>query len=516
MGIYTWAAALASPILVLYLYIRSNDAKLTALPKDLAAAFSPHRLTPEDARKAAEELAKSPITVDAVLPPKTGRRYIVVGGAGFLGGWIVCHLLRRGEDPRHIRVLDIRLPTRPDLTTGPANDVDFRQVDVSDKAAVDAAFHAPWPSTGKDAPAETTVFHTAANIRFYERHPDLQHLSDKVNVQGVQNILDAARAIGTSILIYTSSGSISVRRSRFWLWPWQKEPAFFAQVITDDDSIIPKRHEHTFSNYAASKIKGEKLVRAANGTPSDAGGVLLTGSIRPGNGVYGPGGDILCGSYLVRQVNPTWIGSILQNFIYVENCSLAHLCYEARLLETMHSQGSPHPNPNLGGDAFCVTDAGPPVTYGDVYTTLHTLTDGLTVFPEMSATAMLLLSHLFELVHLARMLPSPLSLRRLVPALNGDLVNLQPSLFALTMVHLVWDDSRARAPPEKGGLGYEPQWTTLQGLCALVEAHKKAGGKGEERSMGGGVSFGFASTKAGRGVERVIEGLGVDPTTVKN
>ncbi|TFY59360.1 hypothetical protein EVG20_g7824, partial [Dentipellis fragilis] len=461
MGIYIWAAAVASLILALYLYIRSNDAKLTTLPKDLAAAFSPHRLTPEDAREAAEELAKAPISVDAVLPPKTGRRYIVVGGAGFLGGWIVCHLLRRGEDPRHIRVLDIRLPTRPDLTTGPAEDVDFRQVDILDRDAVDAAFHAPWPSTGETA-VETTVFHTAASIRFYERHPVLQHLSDKVNVQGVQNIIDAARSIGTSILVYTSSGSISVRRSRFWLWPWQKEPEFFTQVITDDDNIIPKRHEHTFSNYAASKIKGEKLIRAANGTPSGAG-VLLTGSIRPGNGVYGPGGDILCGAYIARQVNRTFIGSILQNFIYVENCSLAHLCYEARLLET--AQGSPNPNPNLGGQAFCVTDAGPPVTYGDVYTTLNTLTDGLTVFHEMSATDMLLLAHVFELVHLAHMLLRQSSsamlrsLAPLVPQLNGDLVTLQPSLFALTMVHLIWDDSRARAPPEKGGLG----------ICAAVD-----------------------------------------------
>ncbi|THH15246.1 hypothetical protein EW146_g5201 [Bondarzewia mesenterica] len=103
-----------------------------------------------------------------------------------------------------------------------------------------------------------------------------------------------------------------------------------------------------------------------------------------------------------------------------------------------------------------------------------------------------------------------------MPKLNGDLINLQPSLFALTMVHLIWDDSRARLAPEKGGLGYTPLWTTLEGLCKLVDEHKKAGGRGEERSMGGGVSFGFASMKAARGVERVIEDLGADPTMVKN
>ncbi|THH15245.1 hypothetical protein EW146_g5202 [Bondarzewia mesenterica] len=393
MNISLVAAFLFIPLL-LYIYIRLNDAKLMRLSPNAESAFSPHRLTEEDAKRAATRLADNPISIEGHLPPRTGRRYIVVGGAGFLGGWIVRHLLDRGEDPECIRVLDLRLPTRKDLTIGRATEVDFRLVDISDKVAVDAAFHAPWPTAASDhsdeSSLETTVFHTAANIRFYERHPDLLHLSDKVNVQGTENIISAARSINTSVLVYTSSGSISVRRTKFWLWPWQKEPDYFVQAITDDDTLIPKRHEHFFSNYAASKVKAERLVRAADRSPTVSGTVLRTGCIRPGNGIYGPGGDILCGSYLVRQVNPTWIGNILQNFVYVENGSLAHLCYERRLIDIV--QGAS--NPDIGGQAFCITDAGPPVTYGDVYTTLNTLTDGLTVFPELSATGMLLLSHL--------------------------------------------------------------------------------------------------------------------------
>ncbi|KAI0047713.1 NAD-P-binding protein [Auriscalpium vulgare] len=512
MGLLVAGAALLAAALLFYVYVRVNDAKIMDLPPDVASAFSAKRITPEEAREVAGRIQTSPHSVDTVLPPRTGRRYIVLGGSGFLGGWIVRHLVERGEDPRRIRVLDIRAPTRPDLTTGRAKDVDFRLVDVSDKEAVRAAFKAPWPA-GEDA--EITVFHTVANIRFYERHPRLLPLSDKVNVQGTQNVVDAAREIGVSVLVYTSSGSISVRRTRFWLWPWQAQPEFFVQVFKDD-AQIPQRHEDAFSNYAVSKAKGEKIVRGVDNTPS-GGGVLRTGCVRPGNGIYGPGGDILAGAYLVRQTNPTWIGNILHNFIYVENASLAHLLYERRLLDTL--QGSS--NPDIGGQAFAVCDAGAPVTYGDVYTTLSTLTDGLATFPRMSATGMLLLSHIFELQHLARMLPLLSASRflralgRRVPALNGDLVNLQPSMFALTMVHLVWDDSRARAPPEKGGLGYVPQWTTLEGLCKLVDEHKKAGGRGEERSLGGGVSFGFKSTEAGRGVKRVINGLTPDAVSLK-
>jgi len=321
-------------------------------------------------------------------------------------------------------VLDVRAPTRPDLTTGLAKDVDFRLVDISDREQVQAAFSASWPlaasdpdgdpgpidnldgrgrqgpqpegtSTARAVSAEITVFHTAANIRFFERDPRLLHLSDKVNVEGTQNVLDAARDAGVSVLIYTSSGSVSIHRTRLWLWPWEKRPPSAVQTFDDVDSRLPRRHEEMFSNYAASKIKAERLVRAADRTPlaGSAEGrmgrgrarpqLLRTGCLRPGNGIFGTGGDILCGAYLARQVNPSWAHDSLQNFIYVENASLAHFCYERRLIEK--AQGSP--NPDIGGQAFGIVDAGPPLTCGDVYTVLTTLTDGRTVFPRLSATA---------------------------------------------------------------------------------------------------------------------------------
>ncbi|KAI0305162.1 NAD-P-binding protein [Multifurca ochricompacta] len=462
--------------LLLYFYIRLNDTKLMQLPHDVAFAFSPRRISARDALAAEASWKKALIDSKAFLPPSTGRRYIVVGGAGFLGGWIVRHLLERGEHPKRIRVLDIRPPTR----------VAFHQVDISDKERVETAFNAPWPSLSDpdewnhedSSSVEITVFHTAANIRFYERDPRLLHLSEKVNVEGTQNVLDAARATGVSILIYTSSGSVSIRRTRLWLWPWEKQPEFVVQTINDDDSRLPRRHEEMFSNYAASKIKAERLVRAADGTQSGRG-QLRTGCLRPGNGIYGPGGDILCGAYLARRVNPSWIQDILQNFIYVENASLAHFCYEQRMIEKL--RGSP--NPDIGGQAFSIVDAGPPVTYGDVYTVLTTLTNGETVFPRLSATTMLMLSHIID--------PALRRLGYIGRAPVDDLINLQPSLFSLTMIHLIWDDSRARTSPEKGGLGYEPQWTTLSALCKLVEEHKKGPGRLEERSISGDISVGI-------------------------
>ncbi|VDB95581.1 unnamed protein product [Peniophora sp. CBMAI 1063] len=496
--------AIFAPLFLAYLYVRINDSKLMRLPPEVAKAFQSERWTDEDVKSDFLKMQEKPLSLDGKLPAKTGRRYIVIGGAGFLGGWIGRHLIERGEDPRKIRVLDIRPPTRPDLTTGPATQVDFRAVDITDKAALDAAFDAAWPD-GEPSHDQTTVFHTAANIRFYERHPDLLYRSAKVNVDGTQNILDACTRTGVKILIYTSSGSVLVHRTRFLMGLFEKEPPLFTQAV-DDTSPLPTRHDQTFSNYAASKIEGERRVRAANRKDG-----LRTGCVRPGNGVYGPGGDILCGAYLVRQTNPTWIGHTLQSFVFVENVSLAHLCYEAALLSS----------PQLGGDAFCVADRGPPVTYGDVYMALTLLTDGLVTFPELSSTAMLMLATVFEWIYLGKYFASTSSnaivraLGKLLPGINGDLVNLQPSLWALTAIHLVFDDSRARLPQSKGGLGYEPLWSTREGLCKLVDEHVKSGGQGEERSRaGGGVSLGFASSKAQRSVGRVVEK--VDPIGVVN
>ncbi len=66
--------------LLLYLYIRLNDAKLMKLPDEVASAFSPHRISARDALEAAAESETTSFDSRTFLPPRTGRRYIVVGG----------------------------------------------------------------------------------------------------------------------------------------------------------------------------------------------------------------------------------------------------------------------------------------------------------------------------------------------------------------------------------------------------------------------------------------------------
>ncbi|PCH44858.1 NAD(P)-binding protein [Wolfiporia cocos MD-104 SS10] len=502
-------------VLALVLYVRHNDSKLLRIPPE-AISLSPERWTDEDIDQTYKRLADAPPSLlKDRLPPKTGRRYIVTGGAGFLGGWIVLHLLARGEDPRRIRVIDIRPPRRKDLTAGAGKDVDFIQADLTNAQSTLDAFSKPWPPAPSDVPGEAepevTVFHTAANIRFYERHLTFLSLSTDVNVSGTRIVLDAARRIGASTLVYTASGSIAVHSTRLFLWPWEKEPSGFTQLINDDPALLPTRHGDYFSNYAISKHEAEKLVLAADKTSSGTG-LLRTGAIRPGNGVYGPGGDILLGLYLITKTVPTWISPVIQSFIFVENCSLSHLCYEARLIEAQRGTAAV----DVGGQAFNVADAGPAPTYGDAYRGLTRLTNGETIFREVPPTVMFAIAHMVEAYYLARhfLLQSPLAfVGRLLPALKGDIVMLQPSLFYLTSIHLIFDDSRARLAPEKGGLGYNGDITTLEGLCKLVAEHNK-GDAGAARMVLqlDGYDHGFGLARPQHAVEEIIEKVesGVD------
>ena len=143
------------------------------------------------------------------------------------------------------------------------------------------------------------------------------------------------------------------------------------------------------------------------------------------------------------------------------------------------------------------------------------LSNGEVTFMRLSATAMLVFATLIEAYYLARhailRAPAPLSvLAKFMPALSGDIVYLQPSMWSLTQVHLVWDDSRARAPPEKGGLGYNGHVTTLQGMCKVVVEHKKHGNKAQKRIIAGHHTpdHHFDLTRAEKSVEEVIEKLG--------
>ena len=71
-------------------YIRSNDAKLDRLPPE-ALAISPKRWTTEDINTCHASLKDGPSSLfEGKLPPKTGRRYIVIGGVRVISDHTTC------------------------------------------------------------------------------------------------------------------------------------------------------------------------------------------------------------------------------------------------------------------------------------------------------------------------------------------------------------------------------------------------------------------------------------------
>lgn len=216
---------------------------------------------------------------------------------GLVGGWIVSHLLARGEDPASLRILDLLPPTQDVLDRG----VTFIKTNITDELGVSTAFEQQWPETVANLPL--TVFHTAATIRAFERLEMYLPLCSNVNVNGTKNVLNASKKCGATCFVSTSSGSVTLHKPGFWIAPWEKLPRRVVQILSDD-AKLPERHDEFFSNYAVSKIEAERLVCAADDPVTG----FRTGCIRPANGIYGIGNDTsntITGLYLRKGGGPT-------------------------------------------------------------------------------------------------------------------------------------------------------------------------------------------------------------------
>ena len=181
-------------------------------------------------------------------------KVLVIGGAGFIGGFVVSELLK--YEVKEVVIYD-------NLTRGKLDNIknalqdnrvtlfpfggDIRETDVLDKAfeGVDYVFHlaAMWLLHCKDFPR--TAF--------------------DVNIAGTFNVLEACVKHKVKKLVYSSSAS-----------------------VYGDASEVPMTESHPFNNknfYGATKIAGEAMCTAFN----DRYGLEIVG-LRYMN-VYGPGQD---------------------------------------------------------------------------------------------------------------------------------------------------------------------------------------------------------------------------------
>ncbi|KAB5580859.1 hypothetical protein GE09DRAFT_454622 [Coniochaeta sp. 2T2.1] len=442
-------AAIGVVIVFFWLY-RINRA-MKSVPREAYQA-APRGWTRQQVHVAYEAVKANPIEFGKHLSPRLRRRYVIVGGSGHIGCEIVAQLLQRGHPPVSIRILDFRPPTRPDMLQLPGSQCDYAEADITSPDSVKRAFTRPWH--GSVAGLPLTVMHTAAALRFHERSPLVYHRCRRVNVDGTASVLSAAREAGADIFIATSSASIAMTPVRFWIWPWESEPANYVQTYGESDFDAPLRpHERFFGNYGLSKATAERLVCGANAEG------FRTGVIRPGNAVYGQMGDQLVGSLLQQSTIVSWFPHVRHNFVSGRNVALAHLQMEAALARPEM--------PLCAGRPFNVTDPNPPLAFLDLYNAISQLSAGPVSMAFPPPVVPLMVAHLVEAwcLLLARwpFLTDVLAFREPVP----PLLWLQPSVFTASS-HSIVNDSAARRSVEEGGLGYGGVCTTLEGFCELM------------------------------------------------
>lgn len=158
-------------------------------------------------------------------------RILVTGGSGFIGQHLVSELVGRNHE---VRVLDVRLPTRPMAA------VDYVEGSVLDKARVEAAF------AGVDE-----VYHLAAHPGMWKRD---RAEFDAINFQGTQNVLNTARKRGVGRFLHCSTESILFRCT---------EPG---QLPAEDSRLAV---EEMPGPYTRSKMLADQLAldAAASGFP---------------------------------------------------------------------------------------------------------------------------------------------------------------------------------------------------------------------------------------------------------
>ncbi|KAI1759157.1 NAD(P)-binding protein [Hypoxylon sp. FL1150] len=447
-----WAlTALWTVLAGLTLYLYRVNQLLNGTP-DEVRKLAGSRWTPDQLRETYRKLQEKPIDYTDKLPPKLDRRYVVTGGSGLVGGFIVLQLLARGNSPESIRIVDIRKTERNDMRAGRAGEVEFVQTDITAADSVDAAFARPWHPSAAHLPL--TVFHTAAVILASERSKFQYAFPEAVNVRGTKNVLAAAHKYGADIFSSTSSGSICIRPVEPFVAPWASWPRHFWQVLDVKDFDAPLRdRDGYFANYPASKAVAERLVCGAHSEG------FRTGCIRPANGVYGNPTDNTVGDPLSRKILPTWVPHIVQSFVHGANVAIAHLHHEA-VLALPWSKCSQH-----GGRPFVVTDPNPAITYTDLYTVIETLSVHPFRAIKVAPVIILLLAHAVEIYsELPYKYPF---LRRFLPDLKGDIRHLKPGIFSIC-THLVASNEEVSRSVPHGGLGYTGVLTTLEGMVLEV------------------------------------------------
>ncbi|CAE6528437.1 unnamed protein product [Rhizoctonia solani] len=416
--------------------------------------------------------------------PATGKAYIVIGGSGLVGQYIVRTLLARGETL--VRIIDVAEP-KPSANSDVDNlsRAEFVKADVSDYQSIADAISRPFGSTKRTA---QVIIHTVAAIRNFERLSYVKHLSHRVNVQGTNNIIKASQELGTvGALVYTSSAAVCVRPAKYmWLGLFGTRPGALVGDETPED--IPRLNNH----YISTKLEGEQLVRAADGVKG-----IRTSILRPGMVIMGP--ESMFAALVLKNpdVNPTWGSGFTNGILNAWDLGRAHV----QLADALFNRPD-----DVAGQSFAITGQTTAHPFHEVrrmfqvsleypvgasvskHDTQFYSRNGLRFrelpgeYPDSNLLLLAkwveielplyLLSHVLEVFLLARYLvlntASKFTGAQVSPvpqwAMKSRVLFLQPAMWDLNLVDAIVDDTRARKV-----LGYRNYWSTEQTIKWTIE-----------------------------------------------
>ncbi|MBL0942495.1 MAG: NAD-dependent epimerase/dehydratase family protein [Alphaproteobacteria bacterium] len=245
----------------------------------------------------------------------TGKKLVVVGGAGLIGSHTVDELLK--EDIKELIIYDNFVRGTYDNLEEALKDPRVRIFEIGgDICQPDILSEAFRDADG--------VFHFAA-LWLLQCH-EFPRSAFNVNIQGTFNILEACVAQGVKRLVYSSSAS-----------------------VYGDAEREPMDEEHPFNNtnfYGATKIAGEAMARAYFYRYK-----LPFVGLRYMN-VYGPRQDYR-GAYIAvimkmldnldKGIAPTIYGDGSQayDFVYVGDCAKANVCaMKADVIDEFYNVGT--------------------------------------------------------------------------------------------------------------------------------------------------------------------------------
>lgn len=251
---------------------------------------------------------------------------LVTGGCGFIGFHLVKGLVAQ-EPQSEIHVIDINIDHNTHLG------VNYHKCDIASATDVEAVFLQAKPKT---------IFHIACPDSMVQQ-PDVFR---RVNVGGANNILSAARKVGTVRALVNTSTSSVIHDN-------------VSDLIDADDSLPVLKYPAQKRIYTLTKAEAEANLIAANRSVPAGDSSILVVSLRPAT-VFGERDTICMGKIVAScragkgniQIGP---GTNEYDFMYVSNLVDAHIL-AAQVLHDAYGKPVPEESTRVDGQCFNVTN----------------------------------------------------------------------------------------------------------------------------------------------------------------